>query len=295
LDASGDLLVSGLGGVLRQKKPVVWQKGASIPVKFVLLREGRVGFRPTGKYDRSLPLTIDPVFVYERVFGGYNEDSPTAITTDLQGNVIIAGMTNSINFPTTSGAYQTQGLGPFRVSRDGGNTYSNVEFGVADTVSAVAFSNDGTIGYLDTQVGGFAIENGIYRTMDGGSTWTAVGGKLPFPSVQLVMDPATPSTVYAVGNGVYRSTDAGENWTKLNFTSVQSDSSGRALTICATDRLLLRRLHESLQELGRRGYVGESLSAAAFRLSDRSAAAHRCQLDLVCHYLQRHPCQHGRR
>ncbi|MFL5242523.1 MAG: SBBP repeat-containing protein [Gemmataceae bacterium] len=45
--------------------------------------------------------------VYSTYLGGSSTDGPTTILIDATGDAYIAGLTNSTNFPTTAGAYQT--------------------------------------------------------------------------------------------------------------------------------------------------------------------------------------------
>ena len=52
----------------------------------------------------------------------------------------------------------------------------------------------------------------LYRSPDGGATWTALVG----PDLQAVaVDPAHPSTIYAAGSKALRSTDGGGTWTDV--------------------------------------------------------------------------------
>ncbi|MCC7429258.1 hypothetical protein IT568_00305, partial [bacterium] len=69
--------------------------------------------------------------------------------------------------------------------------------------------------------------SGIYKTTDGGTTWTLLSNGLPAPSptngrIGVCVAPSQPSTVYAVysdhpGNfkGVYKTTNSGTSWTEL--------------------------------------------------------------------------------
>jgi hypothetical protein len=60
---------------------------------------------------------------------------------------------------------------------------------------------------------------GIWKTTDGGASWTPVGDSLPTLALAaLAVDPVTPSRVYAVlaGAGIYRSDDAAATWTKIS-------------------------------------------------------------------------------
>jgi len=65
--------------------------------------------------------------------------------------------------------------------------------------------------------------SGIYRTLNGGTTWTPVAGMTGATGSAIVFDPTNAGVVYAAlgesfgsaGNGVYRSTNDGATWTKL--------------------------------------------------------------------------------
>jgi photosystem II stability/assembly factor-like uncharacterized protein len=65
---------------------------------------------------------------------------------------------------------------------------------------------------------------GVFRSDDGGASWTQMAGGLPaVEATDVAVAPTVPTTIYAaIGrifgsaqNGVYRSTDGGASWTKL--------------------------------------------------------------------------------
>jgi len=56
--------------------------------------------------------------------------------------------------------------------------------------------------------------NGIYRTTNGGSTWTQLQTGQFF---DLEFKPGSPSTIYASGSDVYKSTNNGNTWTQMSF------------------------------------------------------------------------------
>lgn len=74
--------------------------------------------------------------------------------------------------------------------------------------------------------------NGIYRSDDGGDTWTHLGLEETRHTGRIVIHPTDPDVVYfgAVGNlwagseerGVFKSTDGGQNWTKVLFVDEYS-------------------------------------------------------------------------
>ena len=91
-----------------------------------------------------------------------------------------------------------------------------------------------------------AEEGGVYKTTDGGDTWTKLGGGLPeglVGKVGVSVSPADPDRVWAIieaepDGGVYRSDDGGATWTRTNsdnnlrqrawyYTHVQADPRDR--------------------------------------------------------------------
>src|SRR5688572_16128408 len=63
-----------------------------------------------------------------------------------------------------------------------------------------------------------ATSSGVFKTTDGGASWTPVNAGLAgIPVFSLAIDPKTPATVYAgtFGKGVFKSTDAGRYWTPV--------------------------------------------------------------------------------
>lgn len=137
-------------------------------------------------------------------------------------------------------------------SRDGGDTWEHV-LALNDSTGAVDLTMDVTnprILYAGmwrgerkpwAMISGGA-EGGIYKSTDGGDTWTKLGGGLPegvVGKVGVTVSPADPDRVWAIveaepDGGVYRSDDGGATWTRTNsannlrqrawyYTHVQAD------------------------------------------------------------------------
>src|SRR5206468_273276 len=62
----------------------------------------RFGFA-VGKYDRSLPLTIDPGIAYSAFLGGTSFDIGLGIAVDAAGSAYVTGRTTSVDFPASVG------------------------------------------------------------------------------------------------------------------------------------------------------------------------------------------------
>ncbi len=108
---SGDLVLEVGQEEVRFHKPVAYQNDAAggediIAADYRLDSNNRVSFA-LRHYDRSRPLVIDPTLTYSTYLGGSSNDYGTAITVDSAGNAYVTGYTNSANFPTTAGAFQT--------------------------------------------------------------------------------------------------------------------------------------------------------------------------------------------
>jgi uncharacterized repeat protein (TIGR01451 family) len=112
LDRAGDLVMHVTGGEpVRQHAPVTYQEidgvRHTIESRYVLRASDEVGFE-VGAYDRSAPLTIDPVLIYSTFFGGSSQEFAYDIALDPAGNIYLTGQTTAgTGFPTTPGAYQS--------------------------------------------------------------------------------------------------------------------------------------------------------------------------------------------
>jgi photosystem II stability/assembly factor-like uncharacterized protein len=119
-------------------------------------------------------------------------------------------------------------------SRNGGSSWERVLF-LNDSTGAVDLAMDPTnprILYAAmwraerkpwTMISGSA-EGGIWRSTDGGDTWTKLGGGLPSKlvgKIGLTVSPANPRRLWAIieaepEGGVYRSDNGGDTWTRTN-------------------------------------------------------------------------------
>lgn len=108
IDEAGNLILRTGAGEVWQHRPVIYQELASgrriVSGEYVRLGAGEVGFR-VGEYDRSEALVIDPIITYGTYLGGSGLDAGYAIALDATGAAYIAGSTESVDFPATSGEY----------------------------------------------------------------------------------------------------------------------------------------------------------------------------------------------
>lgn len=85
---------------------------------------------------------------------------------------------------------------------------------------------------------------GVFRSADGGLTWTHLAGGLPNQAAtDLAIDPVNPSTVYAAvgyifgspSNGIYKTTNGGDTWTKLTVGLPTSTVGRISIALALTD------------------------------------------------------------
>lgn len=102
VNAAGDLIVSARGRDITQPRPVAYQqrdgRRAPVPVAYVVHEDHAVTFA-VGDYDREAPLTIDPMIVMTRLFGGNDFDDAHRVVW-RGGSVYVAGRMCSPDFPT---------------------------------------------------------------------------------------------------------------------------------------------------------------------------------------------------
>ena len=174
-------------------------------------------------------------------------DGESAITigafalADREGRVIYLG-TGEANASRTSYA----GTGVLKTT-DGGRTWSNVGLTDSHHIGRVLVDpRDPEVVYV-AAVGHLYTDNaerGVYKTMDGGRTWTrTLFVDERTGAIDVAQDPSRPDVLYAamwekarapwnflesgVGSGVWKSTDSGQTWTRLGGGLPEGATLGR--------------------------------------------------------------------
>ena len=102
LDLAGNLRFVLSGRTIEHRKPEIYQTLAgerrAIAGRYVLAEGGKVRFE-IGRFDRRLPLVIDPVISYSSFLGGGNVDGAYSVALDRSGNTYVAGISASANLP----------------------------------------------------------------------------------------------------------------------------------------------------------------------------------------------------
>jgi hypothetical protein len=113
MDEQGQLLLDLPRGQLVHHAPILYQDiggtRRDVAGRFVLTGENTIGFE-ADDYDRSLPLVLDPVLSYSSYLGGNNTDVAYAVTSDLSGNLYVAGDTLERQLPDP-GSLPERGIG----------------------------------------------------------------------------------------------------------------------------------------------------------------------------------------
>ncbi|MEW4228873.1 SBBP repeat-containing protein, partial [Priestia megaterium] len=115
IDKQGNLVIQTALGEMLDERPVSYQKKNDLQVpissSFHLQPDDKegymIGFEIEDKYDSNYPLIIDPGLIYSTYLGGSDLDVGFGIAVDAGGNTYISGYTQSANFPTTAGAFDT--------------------------------------------------------------------------------------------------------------------------------------------------------------------------------------------
>src|SRR3989454_4213011 len=114
LDAEGDLVVHTGGAQVRLQQPHVYQMAngvrQEIESRYVLNDHHQVEVW-VAAYDTHKPLVIDPTLAYSTYLGGTGFDEGFGISVDSLGQAYVTGVTASLAFPTTAGAFQSSSPG----------------------------------------------------------------------------------------------------------------------------------------------------------------------------------------
>ncbi|MDP8979264.1 MAG: SBBP repeat-containing protein [Acidobacteriota bacterium] len=211
IDRNGDLEMRAGEVRIRQPKPVSWQTIAglkrTVDVEYRMDASKHVRL-VTGAYDRRRALVIDPQIIFEKFFGGSGMSTAVGLARDTQGNLYVAGTTDSTDFATVNPFQSRLGTAPLLVTADAGKTWSFPSLGPARQVNAmVAAPSTPLIVYAATPLG-------VFKSSDGGTSWAAnANAGLTSAASALAVGASSASTVYAgTAKGVFVSTDGAASW-----------------------------------------------------------------------------------
>ena len=118
IDEQGDLVLKAQDTEIRLRKPFSYQlmngERREVASRYVIRKGNELGFI-IDDYDKSKPLTIDPVLIYSTYLGGSNgnptiDEAANSIAVDASGNAYVTGTTTSMDFPVAN-AYKPSGGG----------------------------------------------------------------------------------------------------------------------------------------------------------------------------------------
>ncbi len=180
----GALIIRTDTGEIRDAPPIAYQAGRGVHCRYVL-KGSSVGLA-CDAWDSARALTIDPL-LYSTFLGGTLDSRGIAIAVDASGDAYVTGYTASVDFPTTTGAYQTIYAGSLwdafviKLNPSGtgrvyatflGGTNSDRAFGIA-----VDGAGDATVaGYTNSS--DFPTTPGAFRTTYSGGVMEAFVTKL---------------------------------------------------------------------------------------------------------------------
>ena len=176
--------------------------------------------------------TVDAGITWKNVSDGFfHTGSVGAIAVAASDpNVVYVGMGE----PAVRGVATSDGDGVYK-STDAGATWTHIGLDKTMRISSIVVSpTNPDVVYVGAQGNPWMStpERGVYRSLNGGKTWTLVHHVSDTAGVsQLSMDPSNPRIIYAAywdhqrlpweirsggpGSGIYKTTDGGDTWTKL--------------------------------------------------------------------------------
>lgn len=218
-------------------KPL-WHKQDSLNVGALAIdfKDPNVIYCGTGEADLSAD-SYPGVGIYKSVDGGKNwnliADSKTAGVPARVGaiavdpfdsiHIFVGGVGH--NYP---GESHLNGLAGLFESKDSGGTWRRLDFisSLEYRCHAIVFhpTKEKTVYATISEQGS---KNGIWRSLDGGQTWTHLTKGLPgadqFDRTSLAIAPSKPSVLYALAAdskskvlGVFRTTNGGNTWTSIH-------------------------------------------------------------------------------
>lgn len=171
----GNLQVGTSVNTFQEQRPVAWQliagERVSIPCEFKL--EGNLlSFHFPGGYDPDRELVIDPEVIFASWSGSLSPNWGSCATEGPNKSLVTAGISFTVGYPTTTGAYQQSFAGGFQdavitaFSADGSTLLYSTYLGGADMREfpcAMEFNDAGELFFLGvTNSNDFPVTAGAY-------------------------------------------------------------------------------------------------------------------------------------
>ena len=209
------------------------------------------------------------------IFDDYGSYSLGCVSIDPSDrNTIWVGTGENV-----SGRHVGYGDGVY-VSHDGGQSFTNVGLKASEHISKILIDprRSNTV-YVAVQgplwsAGG---QRGLFKTTNGGQTWTPVLRKGPWTGVtDVVMHPTNPDVLYAATHqrhrtvwalidggpesGIFKSTDAGETWTELKKGLPGEDKGKMSIAVSPQQPNVV---YTTIELAGRKGGIWRSEDSGA--------------------------------
>jgi photosystem II stability/assembly factor-like uncharacterized protein len=202
---------------------------------------------------------------FEPVFDTYGSYSIGCLAMDPQNTNVVWAGTGENNHQRALG----YGDGVYKTI-DGGKTWKNMGLKDSRQIGMILIDprNSNTV-YVAAEgsVWGPGSERGLYKTTDGGSTWTKVLNVSENTGINnVICDPRNPDILYAtseqrrrhvftkIGGGpetaLYKSEDAGKNWRKLTSGLPKEHMGGMGIAISPLNPDVLYLIIEAANEAG---------------------------------------------
>jgi photosystem II stability/assembly factor-like uncharacterized protein len=205
-----------------------------------------------GSVDGGVWKTTDAGVVWKPIFDNQSVGSIGAIAVaPSDPNTIYVGTGEAdirSDLASGNGVYK---------SSDGGETWHNIGLHDSRQISRIVVdSKDANLVFVAAlgHAYGPNDERGVYKSADGGSTWSRVLNLGPEIGIaDLAVASGNPSLLFATawhtrrppwsvyapidgpGNGIYRSTDGGSSWSKLSGNGLRDGDSGRTAVAVSAD------------------------------------------------------------
>jgi uncharacterized protein (TIGR03437 family) len=152
--------------------------------------------------------------IYETALGGSVQAGGTAIAVDSAGEAYVVGSTSSVDFPLVHPFQSSPGARPLWKSTNSGTSWTPMD-DLPFAIPQMLVVDPATPSTVYEATG----DLGIFKSLDGGGTWTKANSGIASTNVQaLAIDPVHSQTLYAAtsSNGVYKTVDGGNSWTLID-------------------------------------------------------------------------------